>query len=81
MATIVTGAAEAGYEREASNPFLHSSPNWMAYAAGQAMNRCGYTKPVRATMGRGYQVNVWTAANQFRVAFDKQFAPTINRLG
>ncbi len=88
MATIITEQAQAGYIVEhpatysgGTNPHLWSSANWFGFEAGRAMGRCAYTKPIKATMGRGYQVNVWTASNRFLVTFDAKLAPRVERLG
>jgi len=62
------------------NPHLFSSPNWYAWAAGQALYQTGYCVPTKARMGRGYSVNVQTAANDFIVKFPKD-APVIERKG
>lgn len=88
MATIITDEAQAGYTVEhpttysgGSNPHLHSSAAWFGFEAGKAMGRCAYTKPIKATMGRGYKVNVWTVANRFVISFDSHMAPSVYRLG
>jgi hypothetical protein len=87
MATVITEEAQAGYSKshprtyeEGRNPYLHSSPAWMGWEAGAALGRAAYTKPIKATMSRGYSVNVWTAANRFRVTFDSTFIPRVERL-
>lgn len=87
MTTVITEEAQAGYTVEhpatysgGANPHLYSSAKWFGFEAGRAMGRCAYTKPIKATMGRGYQVNVWTAANRFRVSFDSRMAPIVERL-
>lgn len=74
MATILTEPAQAGYDPTADgtikpNPHLFSSPSFYAFEAGRRMWAMGYLRPVKATMGRGYSVNLWTADNQFRATF------------
>lgn len=88
MATELTDNARAGWETagpvwgvdRGTNPHLHSSACWFGFEAGKALGKAGYTKPIKATMGRGYTVNVWTAVNRFRVAFNGS-SPAIERLG
>lgn len=90
MATILTDVALLGYKASQdfrpagvspANPVLAWSPNWMGYEAGMAMERCGYLKPIKVTMGRGYAVNVWTVANRFKVTMRVEREPLIERLG
>lgn len=74
MATILTEPAQAGYDPTTDgtikpNPYLFSSPSFYAFEAGRRMWAMGFTRPIKATMGRGYTVNLWTASNQFKATF------------
>lgn len=73
MTTTITTEAQAGFDDGATrtNQHLFSSAAWMAHEAGNALYNRGFTRPVKATMGRGYSINIWTAANQFIVRFSK----------
>lgn len=64
---------------ELDNAHIPTSPAWYAYEAGAAMAARGFTMPTKARMGRGYSVNVETAATRFRVTFDKADRPTVTR--
>ena len=84
MADNLTAAAVGGYQCEANNtgyanPFLQCSPNWFAYEAGAALARTGRCQPVKASMGRGYTVNVATAATRFVAKFDATNRVTLER--
>lgn len=78
MATTITTPTIEGYDASAANaaggpesrnPHMCSSPNWFAFHAGRRLWTLGMTRPIKATMGRGYSVNVWTAASRFKVSF------------
>jgi hypothetical protein len=78
----VTRAAQHGWDEPGlRNPHHMTSAEGMAFSAGRSMNSSGYTRPTRATMGRGYTVNVETAANRFKATFDRTMACRLERLG
>ena len=81
MASNLTPQAIEGWRAHyaPTNPYLFSSPNWYAWEAGQALHRTGRCVPTKASMGRGYSVNVETVASRFHIWFDKHNAPVIDR--
>lgn len=73
--TDVTQAAQEGYDPTPDLsikrcPYLFSSPSFYAFHAGQRLWALGKGRPVKATMGRGYSVNVSTDAARFSVRFE-----------
>ncbi len=72
MATILTKQAIEGYygEDDEDGGYLRTSPAWYGYRAGKALREYGVSPPKKATMGRGYQINAWTAATRFNVIFN-----------
>lgn len=84
MAIDLTEAARSGYQSASAlsyegNIFLASSPAWYGWHAGHALRASGRTPPVKATMGRGYSVNIETAATRFVAKFGTALPPTIER--
>jgi len=81
MATIITEAARSGYRDPTNkNPFPHSSPAWYGFEAGRTHRRSGRTEIIKATMGRGYTVNLETASRMRLVAkFGVALPPIIER--
>ena len=72
MATNLIEYARDGFFsrlENTTNPHMYSSACWYAWEAGRALDHSGRTKPVKATMGRGYSVNLKTAANEFKAIF------------
>ena len=62
MATILTTEARSGQAGvELTPPPLWSSPSDLAWRAGRAV--AGMSDIVKATQGRSYSVNLWTAGN------------------
>lgn len=65
------GYTDAGYPITVE-PYLFSSPCWIAYRAGKEMAMSGRTRPVKVTMSRGYSVRMETASGiEFVALFDK----------
>jgi hypothetical protein len=56
------------------NPYLHSSPSFLAFRAGAQFYKTGASRPVKCKMGRGYSLRIYTAANEYVAKPD-------NRLG
>ena len=74
-------AAERGYANPSEpTPYIHSSPLFYAHWAGALLALQGASRPVKATMGRGYSVNIWTVANRYRAHFKDDANPSIERL-
>lgn len=61
----------AGYAAQPgeANPHLWSSPAWLAFEAGRAVNASGLLAVVGARMGRGYSVTVRTTVSDYRIRF------------
>lgn len=72
MATVLTTQAIEGYRHEDGNEnrYIATSPAWYGFRAGKALRDYGVSAPVKATMGRGSTVNLWTAATRFRVTLE-----------
>lgn len=47
------------------NPYLWSSPNWLAFDAGASFYKLGASKPTRCKASRGYSLRVFTPANEW----------------
>lgn len=59
--TDLTQVVQAGYRGDASErPAYASSADWCGYVAGMAHRLAGGQFPVKASMGRGYSVNIGT---------------------
>jgi hypothetical protein len=82
MATDLTNECKEGYVAGISKcPYLHSSPSWLAWQAGQRL--VGMSSIKRARMSRGYSVRVETVGGStLIVSFGRHdlSAVTINRL-
>ncbi len=51
--------AKDGYDApKRDNPYLYSSPNWHAYAAGQKLAKDGHGIPIACRMSRGCSVRI-----------------------
>ena len=60
--TDLTAAVQAGYRGDMeARPAYLSSPNGCGYIAGMAHRLAGRPFPTKASMGRGYRVNVGRA--------------------
>jgi hypothetical protein len=47
------------------NPYLWSSPSWLAFDAGAAFYKLGTSKPVKCKASRGYTLRVYSAVNEW----------------
>ncbi len=80
MATVITEAARSGYRDPTNkNPFLESSPAWYGFEAGREHRRSGRTEITKATMGRGYSVNLETQSTRLVAQFGVALPPVIVR--
>lgn len=72
MATNLTAECKAGYQAPITDrpPYLFSSAAWLGFMAGRQVAAMSGIK--RASMGRGYTVNIeTTGGNRVVVAFAK----------
>lgn len=67
MATNLTEAFIDGFNCQdgaIDNPFLYSSPNWLAHRAGSEWAKRGTAKPVKCFASRGYALRFYTIGNE-----------------
>lgn len=70
----LTEAFLEGYnaqDPQIDNPFLWSSPNWLAYVAGGQFAKYGTSTPTRCKASRGYSLRVFTSSNEWLAMPDK----------
>jgi len=70
----LTEAFMQGYnaqDPQIDNPYLWSSPNWMAYAAGGQFAKKGTSTPTKCKASRGYTLRVFSQANEWLATSDK----------
>lgn len=53
------------------NPFLYSSPSWLAFKAGAEFAKRGTSNPIKCKASRGYTLRVFTSSNQWIATPDK----------
>lgn len=66
MATNLTEAFIEGYnasQPDIDNPFIYSSPNWLAYKAGAEWGKHGTEQPTKCLASRGYTLRFYTVGN------------------
>lgn len=47
------------------NPYMWSSPNWLAFDAGGNFVKQGTSKPIKCKASRGYTLRVFTNDNEW----------------
>lgn len=80
MATNLTAEFIEGYnaqDAQIDNPYLWSSDSWLAYDAGAAFAKYGYSTPTRAAKSRGYSLRVQTAANDFTITYNAALSAAV----
>jgi hypothetical protein len=67
----LTEACLEGYDNPSkiTGGHLFSSDNWLAFKAGQHLNKKGMTRPISCKKSRGYRVRVHTPASEILVSF------------
>lgn len=75
-------AAWQGYSDHAYpitiEPYIFSSPCWIAYRAGYTLASSGRSRPVKAAMSRGFSFKMeTTGGNMFLVKFSKDLQSTV----
>lgn len=64
------------------NPYLWSSPSWLAFDAGAKFYKLGASKPIRCKASRGYSLRVFTPANEWIATPSRNLADwAFNRKG
>jgi len=64
------------------NPYLWSSPAWLAFDAGAYFYKLGVSKPTRCKASRGYTLRVFTNANEWLATPERNLAHwSFNRKG
>ena len=53
------------------NPFIYSSPSWLAFKAGAEFAKYGTSAPIKCQSSRGYTLRIFTAANEWIATPDK----------
>jgi len=56
------------------NPYLWSSPSWLAFDAGAYFYKLGVSKPTKCKASRGYTLRVFTQANEWLAKPDSNLA-------
>ena len=70
----LTEAFLLGYnaqDRQTDNPFLWSSPNWLAFDAGGLFAKLGTSTPIKCKASRGYTLRVFSQANEWLATPDR----------
>lgn len=70
----LTEAFLLGYnaqDPQIDNPFLWSSPSWLAFKAGGQFAKRGTSTPIQCKASRGYTLRVFSHHNQWLAKPDK----------
>jgi len=70
----LTEAFLEGYnaqDPQLDNPFLYSSPSWLAFTAGGNFAKYGTGTPTKCKASRGYKLRVFTHNNEWIATPDK----------
>jgi len=74
MAMNLTEAFMEGFlssDGQIDNPYIYSSPNWLAHKAGHEFAKYGTSLPTKCQSSRGYTLRVFTSANEWKAIPDK----------
>jgi len=67
---------------QTDNPFIWSSPNWLAFDAGARFAKLGTSTPTKCKASRGYTLRVFSQANEWLAIPSKNLAQwTFDRRG
>lgn len=58
-------------DSDLDNPWIYSSPNWLAFRAGAQFAKYGTSTPTKCRSSRGYSLRVFTRANEWIATPDK----------
>jgi len=53
------------------NPYIYSSPMWLAFRAGSEFAKYGTSTPIKCRSSRGYTLRVFSHANEWTAIPDK----------
>jgi hypothetical protein len=59
---------------QTDNPFLWSSPSWLAFDAGGQFAKQGTSTPVKCKASRGCSLRIYSAANEWMAKPDRNLA-------